>query len=105
MLSLRKHPKRLRHLPQVAQPPSGSARAGIITVIDTTSDISDHWSQVTKSKYDDNGSRKSLSCDTETESEQMLLEKWCEKTCLMHGCPTNLQFIKSAVSAKGDKAK
>ena len=41
-------------------------------------------------------------CDTEMQSEQMLLEKWCQQTCRV---ATNLQFVKKCGICKHNKAK
>ena len=43
-------------------------------------------------------------CDTETRSEQMLLEKWCPQTCMMQSCYKS-SICKNALSAKYNKAK
>ena len=40
---------------------------------------------------------------TETQSEQMLLEKWCRKTCMMQSC--HKQSVKNTSSAKPNKVK
>ena len=43
-------------------------------------------------------------CDTETPSEQVLLEKWCQRLA-WHRVSTNLQLVKNAGSVKHNKLK
>ena len=42
---------------------------------------------------------------TETQSEQMLLEKWCQQTCSTQGCHKPSICKKNTISAKHNKAK
>lgn len=44
-------------------------------------------------------------CDTETPSEQRLLEKMVPLRLARHGFATKLQFVQKAVSAKGSQAR
>ena len=44
-------------------------------------------------------------CDPETQSEQMLLEKWHQYRLAQHRVATDLQFVKNAISAKHNKVK
>lgn len=45
-------------------------------------------------------------CDTQTESEQMVLENWHHNRCVWHRIATNLQFVKKKhKSTKHNKAK
>ena len=43
-------------------------------------------------------------CDRETQSEQMLLEKWLWQTCVKRRVATNLQFV-NVISAEHNKTK
>ena len=54
------------------------------------SNTKDLWSQITTTNIIEMKNLETLQelpkCDTEIGSKQMLLEKWCQWSCLMYGC-------------------
>ena len=54
------------------------------TITIVTSDITDHHNKYNNLKFEI--LRELPKCDTEAQSEQMLLEKWCRSTCSTQGC-------------------
>ena len=73
-------------------------------ILIVTSKITDHRSPITniiKEKF------KLPKCDTETRSEQMLLQRWWPQTCSMQGYHTSSVCLKkkNAISSKCNKVK
>ena len=69
-------------------------------LVSDSSNIKDHWSQVTKRNVMTMKKleifREVPKCDRKIQNEQMLLGKWCWNPCSTQGCHT-LQFIRSTI--------